>query len=75
MRRELAWLALGAVVAFGAVASADGAADPFEALNAERLPEVKPSATLALPGPDGKVVRLPDDFKGKVILLSFFSTT
>lgn len=75
MRRGLASLALGVVVTLGAVAPGDGAADPLEALGAERPLEVKPSVALALPGLDGKVVRLPEEFKGKVVVLSFFSTT
>ncbi len=75
MRRGLVSLALSAVVIVGAVASANGAPDPFEALGAEPLLEVKPGAALALPGLDGKIVRVPDQFKGKVVLLSFFTTT
>ena len=75
MRRGLVSLALSAFVTVWGVASTESAADPFEALGVERPLEVKPSVALALPGLDGKVVRLPEEFKGKVVLLSFFTTT
>ncbi len=75
MRQRLVSLALSALVIVGAVASASGAPDPFEALGAERLLEVKPSAALALPELDGRSVKFPDQFKSKVVLLSFFTTT
>lgn len=50
------------------------AEDPFAALAVQRLTSPSPAPDLALPGLDGRTVRLKD-FQGKVVLLGFFTTT
>ena len=65
---------LGAVMLALAPAIA-GAPDPFAALGAERPKEVRAAPELVLQGLDGRVVTLPRDFRGKAVLLSFFTTT
>jgi len=51
------------------------AEDPFAALRVERLADSKPMPELALPGLDGRIVKLPQALLGKVVLLGFFTTT
>jgi hypothetical protein len=55
--------------------TASAAEDPFAALRVERLADPKPMPELALPGLDGRIVKLPQELRGKVVLLSFFTTT
>lgn len=50
------------------------AEDPFAALAVQRFASPSPVPDLALPGLDGRTVRL-EDFQGKVVLLGFFTTT
>lgn len=49
--------------------------DPFAELGVERLNEATPAPELSLPGLDGRTVSLPGSFRGKVVLVSFFTTT
>ena len=62
------WFLLGA-----ALASAAG--DPFEAFAVQAVPEPAPSPMLSLPDLTGRVVAVPEEFRGKVVLLGFFTTT
>ena len=75
MRRRVRVLVpLGAAMLAMAPAIA-GAPDPFAALGAERPKEVRAAPEMVLAALDGRVVKLPRDFQGKAVLLSFFTTT
>jgi len=52
-----------------------GAGDPFETLGVQMIPEPAPSPALSLPDLAGRVVAIPDEFRGKVVLLGFFTST
>lgn len=64
-----------ALVMFGLGAVSASAGDPFADLRAERLPQPHPPATLSLPALTGGTVKVPDEYRGKVVLLGFFTTT
>jgi hypothetical protein len=49
--------------------------DPFTSLGGERQRELRTAPALSLPALDGGTVRLPQDFRGKAVLISFFTTT
>jgi hypothetical protein len=49
--------------------------DPFADLTIERPAEARPAPPLSLPALSGRMVKVPDDFRGKVVLLGFFTTT
>lgn len=51
------------------------AGDPFEAFAVQAVPEPGPSPMLSLPDLTGRVVAVPEEFRGKVVLLGFFTTT
>jgi hypothetical protein len=51
------------------------AGDPFEALRVQPIPNPTPSPPLSLPDLTGRVVAVPEEFRGQVILLGFFTTT
>ena len=74
MRRYMSTLAL-----MGAFLTMMGAgaplSDPFAELGVERLNAASPAPELSLLGLDGRTVSLPRDFRGKVVLVSFFTTT
>ncbi len=48
------------------------AAPDFDGMQVERLPG-RPAPSFALPGLDGKTVRL-EDFRGKVVMIVFWAT-
>lgn len=50
------------------------AEDPFKSMAVQRPANPGPAPDLALPALDGETVHIKD-FRGKVVLLSFFSTT
>ena len=69
MRRFVAASALAIVVAGAALA----AAPDFGAVNVIPYDPPKPAPAFSLPDLDGKTVRL-EDFRGKVLLLFFWTT-
>lgn len=71
-------LSLAAVGAFAVViapsfATAGAAKDPFEAMAVHRAAELGPAPDVAFTTPDGAPARV-GDFRGKVVLLGFFTT-
>jgi len=72
--RSVSFLALGTWLLLAA-GSASGAGDPFTALSVQVIPEPAPSPTLSLPDLTGRVVAIPEEFRGMVVLLGFFTTT
>jgi len=72
--RSISFLALGIwlLVVAGSVWAAG---DPFEALGVQVIQEPAPSPALSLPDLTGRVVAIPEEFRGKVVLLGFFTTT
>jgi hypothetical protein len=72
--RSVSFLALGTWFLLAA-GSASGAGDPFTALSVQVIPEPAPSPTLSLPDLTGRVVAIPEEFRGNVVLLGFFTTT
>jgi cytochrome oxidase Cu insertion factor (SCO1/SenC/PrrC family) len=73
MKRQLAAVALGALLA-GVAAGASGAAAPdFAALRVQPYDPPKPAPEFALPDLDCKTVRLAE-LRGKVVLLFFWAT-
>lgn len=72
--RPWAVVFVSAALTLGSTAPASAGEDLFAALGAERLVTSRAAPDLALPSLDGGVVRLRD-FRGKVVLLSFFTTT
>lgn len=54
--------------------AAAGAEAVFAALDVQQPPTPAPAPELALPDLNGRTVRL-SDFQGRVVLLSFFTTT
>jgi cytochrome oxidase Cu insertion factor (SCO1/SenC/PrrC family) len=62
-----------ASVIVGAIGLAQAAEDPFDSLAVQRLAQRAPAPDLALPSLEGKTVHLKD-FRGKVVLLGFFTT-
>jgi hypothetical protein len=76
MRGNMLVVAALAVVILAMTPALAGApGDPFASLGAERQPELRTAPALSLPALDGGTVRLPQDFRGKAVLLSFFTTT
>lgn len=72
--RSMSFLMLGIwLLAVAGPASAAG--DPFEALGGQVIQEPAPSPALSLPDLTGRVVAIPEAFRGKVVLLGFFTTT
>lgn len=72
--RPLAVVFVGAVLTLGSTTPAPAAEDLFSALGAERLVTPRAAPDLVLPSLDGGTIRLKD-LRGKVVLLSFFTTT
>lgn len=73
--RRVLTMALGVTLALPPVtwwAAAEG--DPFTALKVIQAGEKLPAPEFSLPTLEGKEVRLAD-FRGKVVLLGFFTTT
>lgn len=61
-------------VTLGSGRPAQGTEDLFLRMGVQRPVNPSPAPDLALPGLDGRTVRLKD-FQGKVVLLGFFTTT
>ncbi len=61
-------------LSLGSTAPGPAAEDLFAALGAERLVTPRAAPDLALPSLDGGTIRLKG-LRGKVVLLSFFTTT
>lgn len=74
MVRSMSSLALG-IWLLAAAQPAGAAGDPFEALGVQAIPDPAPSPALSLPDLTGRVVAVPEEFRGKVVLLGFFTTT
>jgi hypothetical protein len=72
--RSISFLALG-IWLLAAAQSIGAAGDPFDTLGAQAIPEPAPSPALSLPDLTGRVVAIPEAFRGKVVLLGFFTTT
>lgn len=72
--RSVSFLALGMWL-LAAAQPVSAAGDPFEALGSQAIPEPAPSPSLSLPDLTGRVVAIPEEFRGKVMLLGFFTTT
>ncbi len=66
-------LALAVALGVGFALPSAVAEDPYAAMGVERPARPGPAPELALPSLDGKVVRL-QDFRGKAVLLGFFTT-
>jgi cytochrome oxidase Cu insertion factor (SCO1/SenC/PrrC family) len=62
-----------ASVIVGAKGLAQAAEDPFDSLAVQRLAQQAPAPDLALPSLEGRTIHLKD-FRGKVVLLGFFTT-
>ena len=71
--RSISLLALAIWLAGAGPAWAAG--DPFEALCVQAIPDSTPRPALSLPDLTGRVVTVPEAFRGKVIVLGFFTTT
>jgi cytochrome oxidase Cu insertion factor (SCO1/SenC/PrrC family) len=71
MRRFL--LTLGAASVVAAAGPAATAGPDFGAMQVQPYEPPKPAPAFALPDLDGKTVRL-EDFRGKVLLLFFWTT-
>jgi hypothetical protein len=72
---RLAWI-VGLMIApltLGSIGSARAAEDPFDSLAVQRPAQRAPASDLALPALEGGMVNLKD-FRGKVVLLGFFTT-
>lgn len=67
-------LALGLALLLGGHAAVEAIEELFVALAAERLAEPKPAPSMRFPDIDGRTVDLMQDFRGKVVLLGFFTT-
>jgi len=72
--RSVSFLVLGMWL-LAAAQPVGAAGDPFEALGSQAIPEPAPSPSLSLPDLTGRVVAIPEEFRGKVVLLGFFTTT
>ena len=72
--RSVSFLALG-IWLLAAAQPVGAAGDPFENLGSQAIPEPAPSPALSLPDLTGRVVAVPEEFRGKVVLLGFFTTT
>lgn len=77
--RRLVWLSctvwvgtVGSVL--GSSGPALGAEDPFKAMAVQRPSNPGPAPDLTLPSLEGRAVHIKD-FRGKVVLLGFFTTT
>jgi cytochrome oxidase Cu insertion factor (SCO1/SenC/PrrC family) len=57
----------------GAMGLAQAAEDPFDSMAVQRPAQPELAPDLALPSLEGKTVQL-EDFRGKVVLLGFFTT-
>ncbi|MBI4561546.1 MAG: hypothetical protein HY724_05830 [Candidatus Rokubacteria bacterium] len=65
---------VSAVLTLGSTAPAAAAEDPFAALGVQRVVTPRAAPDLALPSLDGGTIGLKD-FRGRVVLLGFFTTT
>jgi cytochrome oxidase Cu insertion factor (SCO1/SenC/PrrC family) len=72
---RLAWIVGLAIVLLGLEPGgpALAAEELFRAMAVQRLANPSPAPDLAFPNPEGKTVHLKD-FRGKVVLLGFFTT-
>jgi hypothetical protein len=72
---RLTWIA-GLMIAplmIAAMGPAQVAEDPFVSMAVQRPAQLEPAPDLALPSLEGETVRLKD-FRGKAVLLGFFTT-
>lgn len=73
---RLTWIVglMSGPLMLGPIEPAQGAEDLFAMMSVQRPVDPDQAPDLALPTLDGKTVHLRD-FRGKVVLLGFFSTT
>ena len=70
---SLAAVGVVAMVIAPSFATAGAAKDPFEAMTVHRAADLAPAPNVAFTTPDGTPARV-NDFRGKVVLLGFFTT-
>jgi hypothetical protein len=72
---RLTWILglISALVLIGAIRPAQAAEDLFVSTAVQRLAQFEPAPALALTNLEGNTVHL-QDFRGKVVLLGFFTT-
>lgn len=71
--RAISLLALAIWLAVAGLGSAAG--DQFAAMAVQTTPNPAPSPPLSLPDLAGRVVGVPEKFRGRVVVLGFFTTT
>ncbi len=64
---------MSAVFMMGTIGPAQAAEDLFADMAVQRPAQLEPAPGIALPNLEGNTVRL-QDFRGKVVLLGFFTT-
>jgi cytochrome oxidase Cu insertion factor (SCO1/SenC/PrrC family) len=64
---------ISALVLIGTIGPAQAAEDLFASMAIQRPAQLEPAPVLALPNLKGNTVHL-QDFRGKVVLLGFFTT-
>jgi cytochrome oxidase Cu insertion factor (SCO1/SenC/PrrC family) len=64
---------ISALSLIGTIGPAQAAEDLFASMAVQRLARLEPAPALALPNLEGNTVHL-QDFRGKVVLLGFFTT-
>jgi hypothetical protein len=71
----LTWILglINALVLIGTIRPAQAAEDLFAGMVVQRPAQLEPAPALALPTLEGNTVHL-QDFRGKVVLLGFFTT-
>ena len=67
-------VALG-LTALALAARAGAGEDPFTALGVERIANPRPAPSIVFPDLNGRLVNVTEEFRGKVVLLGFFTTT
>ena len=72
---RLTWILglINALVLIGTIRPAQAAEDLFASMAVQRPAQLEPAPALALPNLEGNTVHL-QDFRGKVVLLGFFTT-
>lgn len=74
-RARVTWILrlISALVLIGPLGPAQAAEDLFVSMAVQRPDQPEPAPTLALPNLEGNTVHF-QDFRGKVVLLGFFTT-